>query len=466
MKSPFQISKLDYWIYGVSLGLCFLLFKQSDLTHTNSSSFAYLYGHFWDFYDYNNSRMGDNNYLPIFYWFFAIWNIPLKLLGLIPEVTSETWMHSTVIQTIWSKLLLVIFFFASVNLVGKISKEICSSMTAAKDINNEQLPALLFATSPIAIFAIFIFGGYDIFALFFILLGLRAYFAKDFKWFVVWFSVAISFKYFAAFAYLPLVLIIEKQFIRLVAYGLLGLAVTAIQFALYWHSDVFLGEIFGLATAKTAGNGLNVRLIVANSCYLAMCAYLYFSKFNFNENLEKWCQLAIFACLLAYALLFSWVMWHPQWIILITPFICLSYLFIQSKRLLLWVDILGYLGFVIFTMNNWVGNVDNTMIYGGVFASWMPATQMMASELMGWEWLGFARTAFYAMLFMPILIWAVEQIKNKKVLLATSKEPGDFSNFHSLFAVLNCNLTYLVKIRFLVGTWFLVLISVICLVRS
>ena len=89
MKTPFLISKLDYWVYGISLGLCFLLFKQSDLTHTNSSSFAYLYGHFWDFYDYNQSRMGDNNYLPIFYWFFAIWNIPLKLLGLIPEDVLE-----------------------------------------------------------------------------------------------------------------------------------------------------------------------------------------------------------------------------------------------------------------------------------------------------------------------------------------------------------------------------------------
>ena len=91
------------------------------------------------------------------------------------------------------------------------------------------------------------------------LLGLHAYFAKDFKWFVLWFSVAISFKYFAAFAYLPLVLIIEKRFIHLLIYGLLGLAVTMIQFALYWHSDVFFGEIFGLANAKVAGNSFKIR---------------------------------------------------------------------------------------------------------------------------------------------------------------------------------------------------------------
>ena len=283
MKTPFLISKLDYWVYGISLGLCFLLFKQSDLTHTNSSSFAYLYGHFWDFYDYNQSRMGDNNYLPIFYWFFAIWNIPLKLLGLIPEVTSETWMLATPIQTIWSKLLLIIFFFSSVSLVGKIAQQIRAT-TLPNQINQNGLaPDYLFATSPIAIFAVFIFGGYDIFTVFFMLLGVHAYFAKDFKWFVLWFSIAISFKYFAAFIYLPLVLIIEKRFIYVVVYGLLGIAITAMQFALYWHSDVFLGEIFGLATAKTAGNGINIRLLIANGLYLGMCAYLYFSKFNFNS---------------------------------------------------------------------------------------------------------------------------------------------------------------------------------------
>lgn len=178
VKLPFEISKLDYWVYGFSLGLCFLLFKQSDLTHTNSSSFAYLYGHFWDFYDYNKTRMGDNNYLPIFYWFFAIWNIPIMLLGLIPEVTSETWGQATAIQTIWSKLLLAIFFFGAVNLVGKISSQISNALQRDRGPQYEDFPKFLFATSPFAIFAVFIFGGYDIFALFLCSWGCELIFQK------------------------------------------------------------------------------------------------------------------------------------------------------------------------------------------------------------------------------------------------------------------------------------------------
>lgn len=458
MKLPFQLSKLDYWVYGLSLALCFLLFKQSDLTHTNSSSFAYLHGHFWDFYDYNSTRMGDNNYLPIFYIFFAIWNIPLKLLGLIPEVTSETWMQATAIQTIWSKLLLVIFFFAAVSLVGKIASQICAGLSKEYAAQNKELPTLLFATSPIAIFAVFIFGGYDVFALFFMLLGLRAYFAKDFKWFVVWFSVAISFKYFAAFAYLPLVLIIEKRFIRLVVYGLLGLLVTAIQFALYWHSDIFLGEIFGLAAAKTAGKGLNIRLVIVNACYLGMCGFLYFSKFNFNQDLTRWQLRAILACVLAYAMLFSWVLWHPQWILLITPFICLSFLFIRSKRLFFAIEIMGYLGFAAFTMNNWVGNVDNTMLYGGVFGHLLPQTSTLVTDIIGRKSMALSRTFFYLSLYAPFLIFLVETFVAKKF---TS---SDFTN-HEVKKVSDQQVAqtgWLFRTRFLVGCYFVIGLTLAC----
>jgi hypothetical protein len=454
MKLSLQISKLDYWVYGLSLALCFLLFKQSDLTHTNASSFAYLHGHFWDFYDYNSTRMGDNNYLPIFYWFFAIWNIPLKLLGLIPEVTSETWMQATVIQTIWSKLLLAVFFFATVNIVGKIAKQVCAAQVNDQEIKKESLPKLLFATSPIAIFAVFIFGGYDIFALFFMLLGLHAYFAKDFKWFVVWFSVAISFKYFAAFAYLPLVLIIEKRLMYLVVYGLLGLLITAIQFSLYWHSDVFTAQIFGLATTKTAGNGIGLRFIIANSAYIAMCCYLYFSKFDYRLDAIKWYERAIYACLLSYALLFSWVLWHPQWIILITPFACLSFLFIRSQKLfmlLLAIEILGYLGFAAYTMNNWAGNVDNTMLYGGVFGELLPHTNTLVTDVIGRKSMALSRVLFYGSLYASFLVFVYERLAKKSVD-STSNNKNDTL------------ISWLLRTRFLVACYFVIGATAACFI--
>lgn len=454
MKLLTSISRLELGVYALSLILCFLLFKQSDLTHTNSSSFAYLYGHFWDFYDYNKSRMGDNNYLPIFYWIFALWNLPLKLIGLIPEVTSVTWLHPTVIQTIWSKLLLAVFFFGSVALVGKIAHQISIETGGG----NSALGAkLLFATSPIAIFSVFIFSGYDVFGLFFSLLGLRAYFSKKWKWFAFWFSVAISFKYFAAIIYLPLVLIIEKRFLYLLFFGVSGVAVTALQFALYWHSEVFLGQIFHLVTAKTTGNSVNLRFIFANTAFAILCAYLYFSK-SVQNSTAQWYERSIVVCVLSYALFFSWVMWHPQWLILISPFICLLYQFIRSKKSLLIIETLGYLGFVIFTMNNWIGNADNSMLYGGALASWIAPTQTMATDVMGRHWLGFARTSFYSMLFLPVLIWAAEKFWPSTALVSDKQKLLIQQNALSI--------KILFGIRFLTGAYFFVIICAICLVRG
>lgn len=457
MKS--QISKFDYFVYGISLALCFLLFKQSDLTHTNASSFAYLHGHIWDFYDYNKIRTGGNDYLPIFYLIFALWNFPLKLLGLVPEISIETWMYPTIIQTIWSKLLLAIFFFASVNLIGKISNQCCISIAKKQCNQNENFPKILFASSPIAIFAVFIFGGYDIFSIFFMLLGLRAYFAKDFKCFVVWFSIAISFKYFAAFAYLPLVLIIEKRFIHMLIYGLSGLMVTIIQFAFYWHSDIFLGEIFRLATTKTAGGGINVRLVIFNCFYFGMCAYLYFSKFNYREDLVKWYCRAILGCMLSYAFLFSWVIWHPQWIILFTPFACLFFLFIHSKKLLITlivVEIFGYFGFAIFTMKTWAANVDNTMVYQGVFGGLLPQTSILASEIIGRPWKVGALLLFYFFLYAPFLFFIFQYLSTKN---PTHK---NFQKRYSDLFSFTSDEKRLLSIRLLVGCYFYIVVTVLC----
>lgn len=450
MKVPFNISRFDYWIYGLSLGLCLLLFKQSDLTHTNSSSFAYLHGHFWDFYDYNSSRMGDNNYLPIFYWIFAVWNLPLKLLGLIPEVTNQTWMLSTPIQTLWSKTLLTLFFFGAVILVRKISDRICPLELSSPGHAQTLVPTILFSTSPIAIFSVFIFSGYDIFGVFFTLLGLLAYFQKKWKWFVLWFSIAISFKYFAAFIYLPLVLIIEKRFFYLVIYGALGVLFTALQFGMYWHSEVFAGQIFHLVSIKAAESPTNLRSVIMNLAYCLMCGYLYFSPIDFDVKKGGWYQRAIFACLLSYAFLFSWVKWHPQWILMITPFICLSFLFIQSQRVLLVLETLGYLGFAIYTMNNWAGNVDNTMVYGGVFGAFLPQTAVLAADLIGRKWMGLSRVLFYLSLYAPVLIMAFEYYYPKKDLGWSFR--GCKSDF------------YLFRLRFLLATYLIIVLTIACLV--
>ena len=250
----------------------------------------------------------------------------------------------------------------------------------------------------------FIFSGYDIFSVFFSLLGLQAYFAKDFKKFALWFSVAISFKYFAALIFLPLVLIVEKRFLYLIGYGLLGVTATLLQFLLYWQSDVFLGEIFHRVAAKTTDGGVHLKLVICTFVYASMCGYLYFFRINIDERKQSWQKHSIFACLLAYALMFTCLQWHPQWLVLLLPFTCLAYLFVRTQKILLWLEISGYLGFIAFCINNWIGNVDITMVYAGVFGELVPKAHLLGSDLIGRHVLGISRTAFYVFLYSPILV--------------------------------------------------------------
>jgi hypothetical protein len=68
MANPFSLFlKKDPLLvvsYGLGLIVCFVAFKQSDLTHTYTSSYAYLHGHVWDFYEYNKTIVTGNDYLP------------------------------------------------------------------------------------------------------------------------------------------------------------------------------------------------------------------------------------------------------------------------------------------------------------------------------------------------------------------------------------------------------------------
>ena len=330
---PFKPYK--FAIYSVFIFACILLFNQGDLTHTALSSYAYLNWHFLSFYDYNKINMGGNDYLPILYFFFAIWNIPLKLSNLTNGFIAQP------IEIIWWKLFIATAFFASVFLIHKISTSYIKNV----DIKPPSAAAFLFATSPIAIFSAFIFSGYDILGIFFTLMGFYFYLQKNYTKFSWLFSLAIGFKFFAFVIFLPLILFAEKRVNYLLKYLLIALAVTFLQILLYWQSDIFRGEIFNLVKLK-AGGSFSHSLIY-HGIYILLCVTLYFKKIKNRSHKE----IIIFLIpIAAYACMFSSVAWHPQWLILLTPYVAFSYYFIKHKKIFFFVEILGALAFIWITV--------------------------------------------------------------------------------------------------------------------
>ena len=110
----------DYLIFLVIALFCFFVFQHTDLLHTTGCSYGYLNGHILDFYDYCAEFDIHPSYLPSTYTLFAIWNIPMKLFGVI-DVPN---LNIPYVALMWSKVLPCLFYLASGFLVYKISMQI------------------------------------------------------------------------------------------------------------------------------------------------------------------------------------------------------------------------------------------------------------------------------------------------------------------------------------------------------
>lgn len=367
-------------------------------------------------------------------------------------------MVTSTIEVVWSKLLLALFFVACVVVLDRVS-QIISKEVIFRGGN----AGVFFATSPFVIFTVFIFSQYDIIGVFFTLLGFYFYLNKRYLYFSLLFSLAISFKYFAFIIYVPLILLIEKRIIYLMGYLLIGWLFTLIQFALYWHSNIFVGEIFSLAGGKTGDAMGRSSAFYLAAVYVLMCGYAFFSKIPADGNNDIWYRNAILLPAFSYALMFSIVHWHPHWIVILAPFTCLSYLLLGKQKWLAWLEIAAYIAFIVICFNTWERNVDITMAFDGVFAAYIPHTNLIGRDILGKQFMGLSRTLFYLYLYSPFLILGYENRRALKralqKVLGRGLEVTDSDNEASLRELG----IYLIYGRAYVGTLFLGVILLICI---
>ena len=397
----------SYYFYLIILVFCFLVFQQADLFHTAISSYAYLNGHLLDFYEFNKLYLEYNHYLPFIYAIFAVWNIPLFALGLTSSANGSNFAFeslifpSSAIEVIWWKLLLVLFFFGSVYLLSVISKKIKLSL-----IDKNISVNTLFATSPLAVFSVFLLGGYDIISVFFTLLGILFYINRNTLRFSIFFSIAISLKFFAAIIFLPLLLLVEKKLFKLIGWGLLASSFTLFQVLLYVKHPVFLNEVLLMLFHKTQSHSTlktMFKLGIA-TLYVLFCFYLYGKKI---KGLNQFYKYTVFVPLFAYSLMFVAVTWHPQWIIIICPFLALSFMYIKQRKMLLIFEALAMIVLTWYVVNAWRGNIDLSMLNIGPLKSFIVKPSFLMSDIFhGFKSL--FRWIFTFYFLVPILLLCYE----------------------------------------------------------
>ena len=341
LAPPPGLRRADMIAMGCIMACCFFLFQFGDLDITASFSYAYLDGHFFDFYRYNKATLAsafviDIDYLQPIYLLLAAWNVPMKLLGLTGHAAQGIYKLSAV-ELAWNKLLLVLFLALCCVTVYKIARLITQEDKPAK------LCMFLFAASPLTVFAVFIFGGYDIFGLTFMMLGLHAFLRHEHWRFILWFALAIPFKYFAIFPFLPLLLLDEKNVWKILrglglvaAPSLVCLALTLLD------SSSTEGEALrqlGSLQLRKANLGPITTPALFSLGYLAICLFAHFKRPGGDRRERQ--KYAVMLSLAAITSIFFFVKWNMQWIILMAPLLALAFLFSPNKKTTLLFETVG-----------------------------------------------------------------------------------------------------------------------------
>ena len=390
------ITRLDWIIFIIISIFCFLSFQQGDIYHTVASSFTYLNGHIFDFYKYNTTLeyIKLNNYMPSSYILFAIWNIPLKLLFSIDGSNVSLWV-------IWyNKILTSLFYIASAIVIYKIAK------TIGFDDKKSKITSFLWISTPIAMFSQFIFGQYDIFTIFFMLLGIYFYFKNDDFRFALFFGISLTFKYFPAFIFIVLLIYREKNIFKIIKQCAIFIIPFAIELLIYMSDSAFREGVFGFRAASyifgltlKTEYAMNIKIFLI--FWIFICGYVYFNEVKNKAENEKY--IFYYLSLVSF-MLFGLTYWHPQWVIFITPFLVFGTVINKKYNIFILLDIFLMLFFVSIVVNVAPKHLDTYLLTKGIFNNILDirnSSLLMKSIFKDSNWLSY--TFFSGLLLLNAL---------------------------------------------------------------
>lgn len=357
----------EWIVFAVAAIIGCVFFCHQDVLITAGHSVEYLNGHITDFYSACRAADGEYtaNYLPSTFIIFAVWNIPMKLLGLAPSQFGD-W---NVAFMLWNKLLPTAAYFVS----GFLIYRLCIDRFSF-DKKKAALTMFLTFTAPTAFFTQFLFCQYDIFTVLFMLLGMYYYFkkepgTKDYLLFSLFFGIAATFKYFAFIILVVLLLLRVKELFKDIALMLFCALPAGLEAAFYLITDrkAFVKSVFDFSALDyTDGFSVNLGDVSVNLMYVFLLVLIAFSYFTRAKDFDELAGYGMFySCGVCFAF-FGMMTWHPQWLMFITVFWVLGTVMNKNSGVLLWLDALFGIVFLVYIVNQFSFTLENQglMRYG------------------------------------------------------------------------------------------------------
>lgn len=221
----------------------------------------------------------------------------------------------------YSKLLLLVFLLMSAYVVRKIALEIGLSS------KNSSWTAFAFMSSGFVYAYLCITGQYDILGIFFTLVGVCYYIKKDMVKFTLVFAIAIQYKFFPLFIFIPLLLLKQKNLLKI------AMHMVCVVIPLFVLRIPFLNDTTAMVEKDLIQADMVDRIFrnripifeteVPLSLLLvgAVCIFCYLKNINDNE----YNYYAIFVPFWVMAMLFLSFPFFPYWIIYLTPWLALLF---------------------------------------------------------------------------------------------------------------------------------------------
>ncbi len=353
--------------------LLFLVFLVPFVTmmYGDTKAFVHYGVNFWksiteggglhNFYDYSNGMLayyrenGIGGAYEVIYDFpvyvcLGIWGLPIWLIcsrfGI--EETSNMWIM------LYSKSLYFVALAIVAYLICKICKNIGIDRVMAK------WAAFLFLSSALVFAEIGIAGQLDVLGMPFTLLAIY-YFQKKQRWkFLLFFSIAVSFKQFPLFIFLPLIMLIEKNPLKIAIDTILVFAITVLS-GLPFPKGTEAMQVKDEVRGRFMEAFLGVNAPLYNSAVPVIvlliggiCVFCYLKELRDDMERE---QYSVFIPTLSMFVLFISFDSNPYWFIHLAPFmaILLAYNSSRFQQLILF-ETVGMLCLILsqFGSNYWV----------------------------------------------------------------------------------------------------------------
>lgn len=388
VRTWLQDSKVHKVEIGIVVAIGMILaafYLYTDMVYTSAGAFRLLDSivnkEFSMFYytAYRGMQGGEEqvimggSYDFLLYVVFTLYNFPLWIW----EKLTDLSFLQFVLTREYIKGIVWVFAAASSYMLYKIG--VCCGL----EKEESKWGAILYLSSGIFFFAEVVIGGYDIISVAFTLLGIYCYLEKKNKGFVLAFAVAIAMKMFALWIFIPLVLLKEKRIWRIVLYaleGISGIAIPKIYFMVASHKHMVKSALEQAAAAgqqveqqvieQTTGYASNELISSAEGIvndalfpkdrfaeytfisldylplvFVGMFAIWIFC-FLYKKEMEK--RNVIYLCGAVMSIFVLTVKLHPQWVIIVVPYLILIILF-HPERMKdnLWMEGIFTAGYVL-----------------------------------------------------------------------------------------------------------------------